>query len=1255
MKKIILLVSLIMSLTMVMAVQENLMDLHQNSIILQNSNDYGVDISYELGTIEISTSNTRGGEFSELSANDYSLTRDEGLPQLPYSQKIISVPLGASVEASVKVKSASSVNLLSRGYNNKIIPAQASVAKCDNIEDMPFIVNQEVYNANKTYKYEPVTVKEIGILRGMRLFEVNFYPVEYNPVSGQIRVINSADVNVEFINGDIFATEELKAKTRSFMFEGIYSQNIFNYYPSRMSLENYPLGYVIITPNQFVDTLEPFITWKREQGYDVTVGITETIGSTTTSIKNYMQGLWDAATPDNPAPSYLLIVGDTPQVPAFTGATDSGHVTDLNYVRLSGTDYLPEMYYGRFSANNIAELTPQVNKTLMYQRYEMSDPSYLERMTMIAGMDSYWASTHGNGTLNYGSDNYFNEAHDLEVTTYPYPQSGSNASNIVADVSAGLGYLNYTAHGSETSWSDPSFTISNINSLQNDEEYPVVVGNCCLTNHFNTGTCFGEAWLRAANGAVIYIGGTNSTYWDEDYWWSVGHFTPTSTSNPTYAGSGYGMFDALFHEHNEAFEDWAHTAGSMVITGNMAVQASASSRKNYYWEVYSIMGDPSLMPYIGIPEAQDVDHLATMLVGMTSLDVTAAPYSYAALSSNGQLLGTVLTDGSGNGTINFDSINIPGNVKLVVSHTDYQPFMTEIEVVPAEGPYLVINNQQITGHVAAGQNLDLALTIGNVGVEAVSNVQANLTSTDGNASIVNGTTTIANIDAESVYQIPSAFEVTLAEGLNQGQTVAFNLELASADDTWEYEIVLNAIGPHFSITNVAVDDGDNNLLDPNETAEIVINYENNGSFLANNTIANLISATPGITIVDTNIDLGNVAVDATGQFSVTVETSAYMATGTSANFTSNFTSEYNVSSSDSFALSIGLLFEDFEAGDFSSDFNWNTPGWSVVSEDAHEGSYSAKSNTISHNQSASMTVQMDDVNAGEISFWVKVSSESGYDDLTFSIDNAVQDTWSGTVNWQEVSYSVTEGNHTFKWEYEKDGSVSTGSDCAWIDYIVFPTATTEVGDPVIAVDMTEHNFGSVTTGQAPFNISNSGEGILAGQISLSSESVFTLSLDGAEPSHQLNYSLDPEQSLEVTVHFNPIADEEYSDNIMITSNDPDNQQLVISVSGTGEGVSNVDDNLIPQVTKLKGNFPNPFNPETSISFAVKENGPLSLKIFNLKGQLVKTLVNEQVKAGYHRVVWDGKDNFGTDVATGIYLYRLETKTYNQTKKMMLMK
>ncbi len=91
------------------------------------------------------------------------------------------------------------------------------------------------------------------------------------------------------------------------------------------------------------------------------------------------------------------------------------------------------------------------------------------------------------------------------------------------NVSDGVSYINYTAHGSTTSWSDPTFTQGNINSLQNYGEYCLAVGNCCLTSSYEVGECFAETWLRVADkGAIGYIGGSNSTYWDEDYWWGVG-------------------------------------------------------------------------------------------------------------------------------------------------------------------------------------------------------------------------------------------------------------------------------------------------------------------------------------------------------------------------------------------------------------------------------------------------------------------------------------------------------------------------------------------------------------------------------------------------------------------------------------------------------------------------------------------------------------------------------------------------------------
>jgi hypothetical protein len=88
-----------------------------------------------------------------------------------------------------------------------------------------------------------------------------------------------------------------------------------------------------------------------------------------------------------------------------------------------------------------------------------------------------------------------------------------------------------------------------------------------------------------------------------------------------------------------------------------------------------------------------------------------------------------------------------------------------------------------------------------------------------------------------------------------------------------------------------------------------------------------------------------------------------------------------------------------------------------------------------------MEVTLDVTSGGTISFFCKVSSEATWDFLEFYIDGARNDRWSGEVDWTEVSYPVNAGVHTFKWQYVKDGSQAAGSDCGWIDFIVFPAST----------------------------------------------------------------------------------------------------------------------------------------------------------------------------------------------------------------------
>jgi flagellar hook assembly protein FlgD len=97
------------------------------------------------------------------------------------------------------------------------------------------------------------------------------------------------------------------------------------------------------------------------------------------------------------------------------------------------------------------------------------------------------------------------------------------------------------------------------------------------------------------------------------------------------------------------------------------------------------------------------------------------------------------------------------------------------------------------------------------------------------------------------------------------------------------------------------------------------------------------------------------------------------------------------------------------------------------------------------------------------------------------------------------------------------------------------------------------------------------------------------------------------------------------------------------------------ENVIEITPKLFGNYPNPFNPSTTISYQLSTDSDVTLIIYNIKGQKVKTLVNETLPAGRYSVVWNGKDNNSKQTSSGIYFYKLSAGNFQQTRKMLLLK
>ena len=99
----------------------------------------------------------------------------------------------------------------------------------------------------------------------------------------------------------------------------------------------------------------------------------------------------------------------------------------------------------------------------------------------------------------------------------------------------------------------------------------------------------------------------------------------------------------------------------------------------------------------------------------------------------------------------------------------------------------------------------------------------------------------------------------------------------------------------------------------------------------------------------------------------------------------------------------------------------------------------------------------------------------------------------------------------------------------------------------------------------------------------------------------------------------------------------------------------VNNDLVNTSPKLFQNYPNPFNPETTISFSIQNNSNIELSIFNIKGQKIKTLINEQMQKGEHSIIWSGFDENNKPVSSGIYLYKIKSENQELVKRMLLLK
>ncbi len=803
----------------------------EKTISILEDNYQKLELTFNHAFINSFTVETEKGLFNEITIPGTQFVGKVGTPKLPVYSKLIEVPYGAELELKVIDYNVEEFVLADYGINHFVMPYQPDVEKNEDPTAVRFYFNEEEYRSRGVFSYKLADVGIVGQMRGVTIANLVVSPIEYDPMGGKIKVYNNIQVEVSYKNANVRKTESIKEKTYSPYFEPVYAKllNHKSFTDDHPDLTKYPVKMLILADRQFEEALEPYILWKTQKGFEVIVNYTDEGYNTVATIKSWVQGHYDAGTPQSPAPSFCLFVGDVAQIPASQIGVESGKMTDLYYFSQDG-DYFPEMYYGRFSANNITELQPQIDKTLYYEKYEFEDPTFLDDVTLIAGADGNWNPKVGQAAIKYGSQNYFNAAHGFStVNQYLTEYDGCYDPERIS-----VSFINYTAHCSEGSWGDPSLTIADISNFSNEGKYPLAVGNCCLSAEFGTTTCVGEAWVRAENkGAVAYIGSSPSSLWFEDFYWAVGAFPIQGTNDgyvPTVDETTMGVYDGMFTGDYKAVD-------ASIFLGNLAVceveanDYPSHSNPTYYWEAYNCLGDPSLLIYHTQGSNNIVSHLPTFPIGVASFEVSAEPGSYVGISKDGVLLGAGLIDATGTSNIAVTPVTSGGKVMIVVTKPEYKPYMVELDAAALDGPFLVIDNCAKT--IDYGQTKSLDVVLKNVGSDATSNVVVSATTADASASITEAeNVSFGDIDADgSAGPIANSFKLTVDNNLENGHKVKVDFSITNGDTTWlsSKYIIVNA--PEISIGELAVvnEPNGNGIIEPEETGDIGFVVKNTGA------------------------------------------------------------------------------------------------------------------------------------------------------------------------------------------------------------------------------------------------------------------------------------------------------------------------------------------------------------------------------------------------------------------------------------------
>jgi peptidase C25-like protein/type IX secretion system substrate protein len=1043
----------------------------------------------------------QAGQYQTVQFDSTQNCGEIGKPTVPYRAIKLLLPPGHAARSMEIIKEEK----MQIEGQFELFPVQP-IVPLSKVASGDFIKNQEIYDSDVMFPFKATGDLSTQYLNGYALALSTFTPIEYNPARNDLYYYAKITVRLKLEQNEpsLQSLNNLKSSPKIQNRVASFCQNpeMLDQYPEGLSL-NDDYHMLIITKAEFEEDFQALADLYLPRGIVVKIATTENINNNTSGqdleekIRNHITQEYQ-----DHSIEYVLLGGDVEFVPhrgfyCYVSAeyNDDDIPSDIYFAALDGNwnndsdekwaepgeeDLLPEISVGRLSFSDQEELQNMLHKTTSYQDSPVLGE--MEQLLLVGQKLSddplTWGADFLDLLVGYQDMNGYETTGIPESNNYDslYDRNASwSQGQLLTEINSGRSFIHHSGHAHwhslmRLSTSDvTNDNFYNVNGI--DHNYSLVYTHGCTCGAFDKDDCIAEYMARIDN--FLAAGIFNSRY---------GWYTKASTEGPS-AHLHREFIDALYAQNIFRIGETHKTSKIESVPWVMAPgQVMSSSLR---WVLYdnNLLGDPALAIWTAEPLGFSVSHPYNIKIGDESFNVTVQNDSNQAMQGmsctflqNDVFCGIGTSDENGLANVVYDPSKLSlGAAMLIVSGNNCIPQYFEIMVVSDNGAFVVYDSHQlndISGNYNQqadyGENIFLSIVMSNIGDTDASQVEVEITQDDNFITITDAEENYNEIPVGQTINVQDGFRFLIQDSIPDQHQIIFRIEATGAE-TWisVLSITLNApvldIG-EFEINDAYGGNGDG-IIDPGETIQLTVNSYNNGHSKCFNTFGKLSCSSSFIHIPEPIFEIGelDIASEKESVFILTVDENTPEGEIIELSFLLD-SNPYKLMAKNYSA--IGVLCEDFETGNFDL-FDWQFMGnaaWAITSNEPYEGVYCAKSSNIGPSCSSELSIYLNVLNDGEISFYRKTSSEQNKDFLVFYMDDVELEKWSGEAGWERFAFDVPSGTHYFRWAYEKNEFNTTGLDRAWLDYIVLPVFSN-------TVDVAEFNPSGISIFPNPANSS----------------------------------------------------------------------------------------------------------------------------------------------------------------------------------------